>query len=411
MRARHKLSAKQVEKLIKAGEPGKHRDGQGLFLHIREDGSAQWYYRFDLNRRETAISLGPTPPVTLAQAREHHYAAWQLKSAGINPKHHRDAKRQAEQAAALKLTTVRQVMTLYLAKHESKWSNAKHRREWQASLDRYAMPAIGKLGIAGLETAHVLKCIEPHWQRIPETMHRVLGRLAELIDYATVAGMRSGENPARWSGHLDALLPAPSRIRPVKHHAALHYREVPAFMRKLRAEQSIAARALELLILTGARMSEAIYAQWDEIDWIEKTWTIPAARMKKRQPHTVPLSQRALAILAEMRARHDTWIFPGHLAGKPISDNSVDKLLKKLACSGVTTHGFRSSFRTWTAERTAFPEAVAEQALAHAVKGAVLKAYKRTTLIEQRQRLMQQWSAYCENEPVKPDGKVVALRE
>ena len=201
---------------------------------------------------------------------------------------------RTEAADRAKLTTMREVTRLYLAKNEAKWSNAKHRREWQASLDKYVLPVMGNVPADAVEVAHVLKCIEPHWQRIPETARRILGRIEELLTFAHVAGLRSSDaNPAKWQGGLDAVLPAPSRVRAKVHHPALHYRDIPAFMTRLRAERGVPARALELIALTAVRLNEAVGTRWQEIDTAAKTWTIPASRMKRRQPHLVPLSTRA----------------------------------------------------------------------------------------------------------------------
>ena len=222
--------------------------------------------------------------------------------------------------------------------------------------------------------------------------------------------------PGRWDGHLAALLPAPKALKPTTHHPALAYVDVPDFIAALRAETSVEARALELIVLTAVRLSEAIYARWSEVDLASKVWTIPPERMKQRKSHAVPLSDRVLAILAEMRKLRgdpaDTdFVFPGRFADKAISDNSIDRLRVRLIDGRATTHGFRAAFRTWAAERTSFPEAVAEQALAHAVKAGVVAAYKRTTLIDQRKRLMAQWAAYCANAPVATGSTVIAMRE
>ena len=231
-----------------------------------------------------------------------------------------------EAAAVAKLTTIRDVAKLYLAKNEAKWSNDKHRREWKSSLDRFVHPLIGNVAADAIEVAHVLRVVEPIWQRIPATAHRILGRLEELIDFARVAGLRSNDaNPARWRGHLDAVLPAPRRVKAKVHHAAMPYAEVPAFMARLRTEQGTSARALEFVVLTGVRVSEAVGAQWSEIDFKQGVWNVPAERIKTRQPHRVPLSPRALAILNDMRGGHAKWVFPGRFDSAPCSDNMILK--------------------------------------------------------------------------------------
>jgi integrase len=309
---------------------------------------------------------------------------------------------------------MRDLAALYLAKHDSKWSNAKHRREWKSSLDRLVLPIIGNMAASDVETAHVLKVLEPIWTRIPETADRVRGRIEALLDFAKVAGLRDGDNPARWDGHLAALLPAPKALKPTTHHPALAYADVPDFVVALRAETSVEARALEVIVLTAVRLSEAIYARWGEVDLGSKTWTIPAERMKRRKAHVVPLSDRVLAIFTELRSQRgdpaDTdFVFPGRFADKPISDNSIDRLRVRLTAGRATTHGFRAAFRTWAAERTSFPEAVCEQALAHAVKGSVIRAYQRSSLLDKRVLLMAKWAEYC-NAPVATGSTVVALR-
>jgi integrase len=406
MRTWYRLSAAMV---ANASRPGKYLDGGGLILHVRDGGSRQWAFRYQRNGRKRALGLGPVRTVTLAEARERAHEARRLIAAGHDPLDQRKATRQAEQAAAAKLTTVRQVAALYFAKHEARWSNDKHRREWKSSIDRLVLPVIGNLSVAEIETAHVLKVIEPLWSRIPMTADRVRGRIEALLDYAKVAGLReAGDNPASWDGHLAALLPAPRALKPVVHHAAMDYRNVPAFMATLRAEPGVAARALEFIILTGVRLSEAIFARWDEIDTTVKTWTIPPARMKRRKEHVVPLAARPTAILDEMRGGHAVWVFPGSIPDKAISDNSIDRLRKRLGAD--TAHGFRASFRTWAEERTGAGEAVCEQALAHAVKAGVIAAYKRTTLFDQRKRLMSQWSVYCASATEITGRTVVPLR-
>jgi integrase len=352
MRAWYRLSASMV---TNATRPGKYLDGGGLLLQVRDDGTKQWVFRYQRNKRERAMGLGTTRSTSLADARAKADDARRILAQGLDPIEQRRAGRQTEAAATARLTTVREVVRLYLAKYESKWSSPKHRREWESSLDRFVHPLIGNVAADDLEVAHVLKVVEPIWQRIPETARRTLGRLEELIDFARVAGLRSNDsNPARWRGHLDAVLPAPTRIKAKVHLAAMHWRDVPAFMARLRDEQGVAARALEFIVLTGVRMSEAIGAQWDEVDFKTRVWEVPAARIKMRKAHVVPLSSRALAILQEMRGSHATWVFPGRFAASAISDNAILLLLHRLAGDKVTAHGFRSSLRTWAAESSGF---------------------------------------------------------
>jgi integrase len=255
--------------------------------------------------------------------------------------------------------------------------------------------------------------LEPIWTAKPETAGRVRGRLESILDFAKVRGYRDGENPARWRGHLDKLLPARSKVRRVEHHAALPYAELPAFLVNLREQEGIAARAVEFAILTAARTGEMIGACWNEVDLLDKVWTVPAARMKAHRDHRVPLSARALAILHEMQAaRHgDGFVFPGREPGGPLSNMAFLMLLRRMGRADVTVHGFRSSFRDWAAERTSVPSEVAEMALAHAVGNKVEAAYRRGDLFEKRRRLMQQWATFCTTAPVgERQGNVTPMR-
>jgi integrase len=403
MRALHRLSATQV---AKEARPGRHRDGGGLGLHIRENGSAQWVLIFQRHGRKREMGLGSRETVTLKQARERAHEARSKLAAGIDPINDRLAARRQEAAAAAQLQTVRQVAALFFAKHEARWVKFG---DWKRSFDLYVHPVIGNVAIADVGVSHVLRVVEPIWHRIPETAKRVLGRLEELIDFARIAGLRREDaNPARWKGGLDAVLPPPSKIKPTEHHAALHYRDLPAFMAKLRAEPGVAARALEFLALTGTRMSEARFARWSEIEG--GVWTIPTERMKMRREHRVPLSPRALEILDQQRGQYPDVIFPGSRPGRPIDDNTIARLLQRLA-GPVTAHGCRSALKTWAAERTNFAPEISEAALAHTVRGSIMRAYLRTSFFDQRRRLMEAWADYCDGKGAEPTGDtVVALR-
>ena len=372
---------------------------------MRKNGSRHWLLRYQRNGIKRGMGLGSLRNTSLARARERADAARRNLAAGIDPINQRIGARQQEAAAAAQLRTVREVAALFFAKHQGRWSKE---RDWKRSLDLYVHPVIGNVAIADVSVPHVLKVVEPIWHRIPETARRVLGRREELIDYARIAGLRRDDsNPAKWSGGLDAVLLPPSKTKPTEHHAALHYRDVPGFMAKLRAEPSIAARALEFLILTGTRMSEMRFATWAEIEG--DVWTVPAERMKMRKEHRVPLSPRAVAILREMRGQHTEVIFPGSRPGRPVDDNTVARTLHRLA-GPLTAHGFRSALRTWAAEDAGFAPEIAEAALAHAIKSAIERAYKRTTFFDQRRRLMEKWAAYCEGKvTVLTGGEVVPM--
>ena len=255
----------------------------------------------------------------------------------------------------------------------------------------------------------VLRALEPIWHTKPETASRLRGRIEAVLDWATVRGLRTGDNPARWRGHLESLLPSRAKLQTVEHHAALPYIEMAAFMVELRQQVGIAARALEFLILTAARTSEVIGARWDEFNEELKTWVIPAERMKAHREHRVPLSPRALKLIEEMRAiQTSEFVFPGARAGKALSNMAMLMLLKRMHRGDLTTHGFRSTFRDWAAEQTNYPREVAEEALAHTLNNKVEAAYRRGDLFEKRRRLMMEWSKYSEN--FRSTGRVVPIR-
>jgi integrase len=286
-----------------------------------------------------------------------------------------------------------------MAAHRVAWKNDKHASQWVATLKTYAYPVIGDLPLHMIDTTLVMKVIEPLWSEKPETASRLRGRMEAVLDWATVRGYRAGDNPARWRGHLDVLLPSRSKVRKVEHHSALAYAELPAFLVKLREQEGVAARALEFTILTAARTSETIGATHHEIDKKNKLWSVPAERMKAGKDHRVPLSDRALKILDQVsragEGRED-FIFPGGNVGKPLSNMAMLKLLARMGRGDLTVHGFRSTFRDWAAERTNFPNEVVEMALAHAVDDKTEAAYRRGDLLEKRSRLMEAWSAYCD---------------
>ncbi len=399
----HKLSARRV---ATAG-PGKHGDGGGLWLVVRKDGRKTWVFRYMRFGRAREMGLGSLRDVSLAEAREAAACCRKLLRDGKDP----IEERRKERARTDGLT-FREAADAFLKAHRDGWKNPKHRQQWENTLAQYAFPVLGDLPVNAIETAHVLRVLEPIWKEKPETASRLRGRLERILDWATVRGYRTGDNPARWRGHLQALLPAKTKVRAVRHHAALPWRDLPGFMAALREREGVAARALEFLILTAARSGEVRGARWDEIDRQARIWTVPAERMKARRPHRVPLSDRALAILEAMRPLADDaatgLVFPGLKRGRPLSDVSLAKVLKRMGRDDLTVHGFRSTFRDWAAEATAYPREVAEQALAHAISDKVEAAYRRGDLFEKRRRLMEDWASYCERPP--GEGEVVAIR-
>jgi integrase len=352
------------------------------------------------------MGIGPVHVLTLAEARERAREASKLRLDGIDPIAAKHAQRAAAVVAAASAMTFRQCAEGFIRDNETSWSNAKHRLEWERSLAKYAFPVLGNLPVAAIDTPLVLKVIKPLWQRVPETASRVRGRIENILGWATVHHYRSGDNPARWQGHLEHALPT---VVKGDHHAAMPYAEVPAFLAKLRQDTSVPAKCLEFVILTAARLGEALGATWDEIDLDNRAWTVPASRMKAGEEHKVPLSAAAIAVLQELLAiRQSDYVFPGAHPGKAIGKNMPLRLLNQITGTVATVHGFRSSFRDWAAERTAFAREVAEMALAHAIPDAVEAAYRRGDLFDKRRKLMDAWAAYCAK--VETDaGKVVAL--
>jgi integrase len=400
-----KLTALAIQRPMKAGL---HPDGDGLYLQAGRSGAKSWIYRFTRHGKQHYLGLGSLKAISLKEARELAAEARGLCAKGINPLEHRREQRATSRLAAIRGMTFKQCGDRLIEAHEGTWRNAKHRQQWRNTLLSYAYPIIGALPVQDIDTGLVVKVLQPIWATKPETASRLRGRLENVLDWATVAGYRQGDNPARWRGHLVHLLAKPSKVRQVKHHSALPHREIPAFMADLRGRQSIGARCLEFTILTAARTAETIGATWAEINWTDKVWIVPASRMKARKEHRVPLSPRALEILHGLNQRRESeYMFPGQKNGRPLSNMAM---LKTLALLGhdVTVHGFRSAFRDWCGEQTNFPREVAEAALAHAVGDKVEAAYRRGDALEKRRKLMESWAAFCAK-PASDAGKVLPL--
>ncbi|MFN0317149.1 MAG: tyrosine-type recombinase/integrase, partial [Burkholderiales bacterium] len=306
-----------------------------------------------------------------------------------------------------KAITFAQCAAAYIESHKAGWRNAKHAEQWTNTLETYAGPVIGPLPVQDVDTGLVLKILEPIWASKPETASRLRGRIENVLDWAKARGYRSGENPARWKGHLNQLLPALSKKHRVTHHKAMPFPEVGGFVAKLRELPSTSARCLEFTILTAARTSEAIYARPEEFDLGAGTWTIPASRMKAQTEHRVPLSLRAVEIVAEMLNSAQDYVFPGARKGKALSNMTMLNLLERMEVK-ATVHGFRSSFRDWAAERTAFPHEVCEMALAHTISNAAEAAYRRGDLFEKRAKLMTTWADYIDTP--RTEGEVIPMR-
>ncbi|MBR0795671.1 tyrosine-type recombinase/integrase [Bradyrhizobium jicamae] len=407
-----RLTALKVEKIK---EPGMYADGGGLYLRVTEESTKNWVYRFMLNGRPRWMGMGPLHTIGLADARNRAAACRRQRHDGIDPIEARRAGRQRAHLDAAKAITFKECASRYIAAHRAGWRNAKHAAQWEATLATYAEPVIGALPVQAIDMTLVLKVIEPIWTTKPETAGRLRGRIESILDWARVRGYCEGENPARWRGHLDKVLPARSKVRKVEHHAALPYTALSSFLMGLRKHEGVAASALEFAILTAARTGETLGARWSEIDLLAKIWTIPAERMKAGRDHRVPLSARALSILGEMQAiRHadagDAFVFPGGKKGKPLSNMAFLMLLRRMSRYDLTAHGFRSSFRDWAAECMNFPAEVAEMALAHTVGSKVEAAYRRGDLFEKRRRLMVAWGTYCASPAKSPQSNVTPLR-
>jgi len=401
-RTLNRLSAFKVEK---AKRPGMYADGGGLYLRVAEGGSKQWIFRYVANGRLRDMGIGPCHTLDLAKAREKARQARELRLDGIDPIAHKRAERAAAVAEAAKAMTFKQCAEGYIKDNEAEWTNPKHCREWATTLSRYVYPVFGELPVASIDTPLVLKALKPLWERTPETASRVRGRIENVLGWATVHHYRTGDNPARWKGLLEHALPARAKVAKVKHHAALPYAQAGAFMAKVRQDTRVAARCLEFIALTVARVSEANVAAWNEIDFANRIWTVPAERMKADKEHRVPLSAAAIVVLEELKAiRCSDYIFPGKRNAHAVGANSVLRFAKEAAGIDITTHGLRSTFRDWAAERTNLPREVAEMALAHAIPSAVEAAYRRGDLFEKRRRLMDAWAEFC----AKPDSKGVA---
>lgn len=387
------LSALEVSRL---SEPGSHPVGgvPGLYLCVNDGEGKSWILRTMVGSKRRHLGLGGFPSVTLAQAREKARRAKEQVEAGVDP-----IDKRRETAAQLRreqaqFTTFEEASIQYLAAHGDIWKNNKHRAQWQSTLKTYAFPLIGSLHVKDVSHHHLLQVLEPIWRTKTETASRLRGRIEKILDWATVHNLRSGLNPARWKGHFDKLLPAPTKVKKVVHHPALPISDVKAFMSALALREGVSARALEFCILTAVRSGEVRGSRWKEIDLKSRIWTIPAERMKASQEHRVPLSDSAVKLLHENETSHpEALLFPG-TKGQPLSDMSLLAVLKRMRVNAVP-HGFRSTFRDWAGEMTSFPRELAEQALAHTLDNKVEAAYRRGDAIEKRRMMMEEWATFC----------------
>ncbi len=413
-RQQQRLSALQVSKLTK---PGLYGDGGGLTLQITATGAKSWLFRYMVAGKPYGMGLGPTHAVSLAEARQKALEARKLLVDGINPLVAKKQKQLADALAAAKMMTFDQCAEAYIQTHKAGWKNAKHADQWTNTLKTYASPVLGHLPVADVDTGLVVKCLAPIWEGKTETASRLRGRIESVLDWATTSGYRSGENPARWKGHLENLLATISRSSRTRNHPSLPWQRIAAFMAALRAREGVSARAVEFCILTASRSGEVRGARWAEFDLAGKVWTIPAERMKARREHEVPLSDAALALLESMQKDGEI-VFAG-IKGQPLSDMSLTAVIRRMNGGdkavwvdangdGVTVHGFRSTFRMWAAETTNYPREVAEHALAHQLPDAVERAYQRGSQFTKRASLMADWAACCATVPT--DATLTPIR-
>jgi integrase len=389
----NRLNARAVTTITKRG---RHADGGGLYLSISPNGGRRWVFLFRWHGKPTEIGFGSARDVTLARARELAAQARARLAEGTNP---RGARRITEGA------TFGECADRIIEAMSPSWRNEKHGAQWKMTLREYAAPIRG-LPVDKVTTDDVLAILKPLWNEKPETASRLRGRLERVLDAAKAQGLRSGENPARWRGHLDHLLPQPKKLAR-GHHPAMPYEDVASFVARLQEREANSALALELCILTAARSGEILGMRWSEIDLDKQIWTVPANRMKAGREHRVPLSQRAIAILSQLEElKAGDFVFPGQARDKPLSNMAMEMVLRRMKIDDATVHGFRSSFRDWAGNVSNFPREVVETALAHVIGDKAEQAYRRSDALEKRRQLMEAWAAYCER---KAAGNVVQI--
>jgi integrase len=380
---------KLTDRAAATSKPGRHGDGGGLWLVVSKSGARKWVYRFTFGGKVTEMGLGSAAVMSLAQARDKASTARKVLAAGQNPI---EARRKATKIEAGK-PTFGVIAKAFIAAKEGEWRNEKHRAQWRITLEKYAASLSSRR--VDHHTAAVLGVLTPLWREKPETASRLRGRIEAVLDAAKAQGHRTGENPAAWRGHLSHLLPKRGKLTR-GHHAAMDYRDVPAFIGRLREHSAIAALALEFCILTATRSGEVYGARWSEMDMMAKIWTIPAARMKAAREHRVLLAEPAFAILEKLGdITTGDFVFPSPRGRKPLSHVSMAKVLRRLQVDVATVHGFRSAFRDWAGNETHFPREIAEAALAHVIGDKAEAAYRRGDALEKRRTMMEAWADYC----------------
>ena len=416
------MAGKLTATAVKHAKEGRHGDGAGLMLDVKPGGRAYWVLRYMLAGKRRDMGLGAASgasAVTLAEARERAAVARHQAKSGVDPIQQREAGQKAATAVAqaekARVRTFRDVAILYVAAHEAAWRNAKHRAQWESTLTAYVHPHFGDVPVAAVAKGDVTAALQPIWAEKPETASRVRGRIEAVLDFAKAHGWRDGENPAQWKGNLAHVLPRRSKLAPVRHHPALPWPEMGAFMAALRAREGMSALALEFTILTAARSGEVRGMTWGEVNATSKVWTVPGPRMKGGREHRVPLSEAAVRVLNAVRpekADAAALVFPSpSRPGAMLSDMTLTAVLRRMRRGDLTAHGFRSTFRDWCAEMTSYPREVAEAALAHTLRDKVEAAYRRGDALEKRRLLMEEWAEFCTRPAfLEANGTPIAIR-
>lgn len=406
----HRLTDRQIKNAAKPLS-----DGGNLWVYPQGK-ALNWILRYTLQGRAREMGLGAYPAVSLVAARKAAAGYRDILKSGVDPIDYRDAQAKAEAIKAAGVPTFTSVAARFILAHRRGWSNAKHARQWCATLKTYARPIIGTKPVDQITTEDVLKVLKPIWNTKTETAKRVQGRLENVLDFAAAHKWRDQSNPARWRGHLDKLLPRPSRVATVAHHPAMDYQDVPVFMVELAGKEGVSALALRFLILTACRTGEVVGAAWSEIDLTAAVWTIPAERMKAKREHRVPLSDAALTILWSLpRIAGNPYVFPGARHGRPVSTMAMLQQMRGMGYGvggdrgNAVPHGFRSAFRDWSGEVSSFPRDVCEMALAHVIENKVEAAYRRGDLFAKRAAMMDAWAEWCIR-PVAPVAEIPAVR-
>lgn len=394
------LSALAVQRLT---APGMHAVGgvAGLYLCVSSSDARSWIVRVTVDGKRREMGLGGFPEITLASAREKARIARADTVMGIDPVEQRKRDRSERQAKAATQKTFKQCAVAYIEAHSDSWRNAKHRSQWPTTFATYAFPTMGRVPVQDITQAHVLEVLRPIWKTKTATATRLRGRIEQVLAWAAAAGLRQGDNPARWDGHLDQLLPPPSKVSKAQHHPALPIDDVPKFLEALRQREGTSPKALEFVILTAARSGEVRGATWSEIDLEAGIWVVPAERMKGGRSHRVPLNLPALQLLEALpRIEGSDLVFPAPRGGV-LSDMALTAITRRMPFKAkdgrqCVPHGFRSSFRDWVSDRTDYPSELAEQALAHTLQSRVEAAYRRGDALEKRRTMMQDWAKHCE---------------